>query len=139
MVNQYAQAISENLKINAKTSLIFYGAKRTSKKYLMANTLDKLKQELVNLIDGADTPLQAKFIKASIEHEKRAEYVGKDREEILDIIDRVISMNQKSPKKHDGQKKKVASKPKVRYFSLSIDGETLLELITTSHTNIYSR
>ena len=67
MVNKHAQIISENLKNNAKTSLIFFGAKRTSKKYLMANTLDKVKEELINLIDGADGQLEVKFIKASPE------------------------------------------------------------------------
>ena len=66
------------------------------------------------------------YLVASTEAEKRLEIKANKREDIEEIFNKIISMNQKSPKKVDLLgKKKVASKPKVRYFRITIGEENL--------------
>ena len=46
---------------------------------------------------------------------------GKSKEQIEEIMEKVIELGQKKPKKVDPiGKKKGASKPKIRYFKLTI-------------------
>lgn len=46
----------------------------------MANLVDKLKQVMINLIDGAEDQPKAQFIKASADPQKKAQFTGKDRD-----------------------------------------------------------
>ena len=81
--------------------------------------------------------MYAEFIMASQNPEEKVELRGKNKEEIEAVIERVILMTQKSPKKHDGRKKS-PSKPKARIFKIII-GELSLEVITSSFTSVTIR
>lgn len=106
----------------------------------MANIVLKLRDFLEEKMreKQEEEEISAEFIKASQNSEDRIEMSGKNREEIEEIFEKVISMATKSPKKHEA-KKKGQSKPKARIFKISLGEDLSLEIITSSFTNVAIR
>jgi hypothetical protein len=83
--------------------------------------------------------MEASFLKRSQEEEKNFTMNATDREGIVEVIDKVISLGCKSDKQKSlVGSRKVQSKPKVRYFKIKID-EFSLEVGSSSFTALSFR
>lgn len=107
----------------------------------MSKILVRLKNFLISKLSDCEE-MSSIYLKRSQEEEKNATDKGSTRQEIIDIINKVISLGYKNEKtkevKLGASPRKVQSKPKVRFFNFTADN-FYFEIGTSSFTNLSFR